>query len=288
MTSRFRAGLPSAQSWFRVGWSGEEIDMAGRVEGKIALVTGGAQGLGEAAARMLASEGARVVITDINLDGANHVARSINEMRKGAAIAIPHDVTSEGDWTRAFQQTELAFGGLHVLVNNAGIGLTKDLEDVTLEEWRHVHAIDLDGVFLGCKLALPLMAKTVKATGLGGSIVNISSISGIIAGHNMAAYNSAKAAVRHLSKSVALYCARKGYGIRSNSVHPVFIATPILDGLVKRFGRDEAYAKLGRQVPLGHIGEPDDIAYAVLYLASDESKFVTGAELKVDGGISAM
>ena len=262
--------------------------MPGRVEGKIALITGGAQGLGEAAARMLAREGARVVVTDVNIDGARAVAHSINEKHKGSAVAFPHDVTNGDDWLRVFDQTEQAFGGLHVLVNNAGIGLTKDLEDVTLEEWRRVHAIDLDGVFLGCKLALPLMAKTVKATGLGGSIVNISSISGIIAGHNMAAYNSAKAGVRHLSKSVALYCARKGYGIRSNSVHPVFIATPILDGLVQRFGKEQAYAKLGRQVPLGRIGEPDDIAYAVLYLASDESKFVTGAELKVDGGISAM
>jgi NAD(P)-dependent dehydrogenase (short-subunit alcohol dehydrogenase family) len=262
--------------------------MPGRVEGKIALVTGGAQGLGEAAVRMLAREGARVVITDINFDGAKKVAQSVNEKHKGSAVAFPHDVTSGDDWNRVFDQTERAFGGLHVLVNNAGIGLTKDLEDVTLEEWRRVHAIDLDGVFLGCKLVLPLMAKTVKATGLGGSIVNISSISGIIAGHNMAAYNSAKAGVRHLSKSVALYCARKGYGIRSNSVHPVFIATPILDDIVQRFGKEQAYAKLGRQVPLGHIGEPDDIAYAILYLASDESKFVTGAELKVDGGISAM
>jgi NAD(P)-dependent dehydrogenase (short-subunit alcohol dehydrogenase family) len=262
--------------------------MAGRVEGKVALITGGAQGLGEAAARMLAREGARVAITDVNLEGARKVAASINQTRDGAAIAAHHDVTSETEWAEALNETERAFGGLHVLVNNAGIGLTKDLEDVTLQEWRRVHAIDLDGVFLGCKLAIPLMARSVKETGLGGSIVNISSISGIIAGHNMAAYNSAKAAVRHLSKSVALYCARKGYGIRSNSVHPVFIATPILDPLVQRFGRDEAYAKLGRQVPLGHIGEPDDIAYAVLYLASDESKFVTGAELKVDGGISAM
>ena len=178
--------------------------MSGRVEGKIALVTGGAQGLGESASRMLAREGARVAITDINLDGARAVAASINAARKDSAIAIPHDVTSEGDWSRALGAVELAFGGLHVLVNNAGIGLTKDLEAITLEEWRHVHAIDLDGVFLGCKLALPLMARSVKETGLGGSIVNISSISGIIAGHNMAAYNSAKAAVRHLSKSVAL------------------------------------------------------------------------------------
>jgi NAD(P)-dependent dehydrogenase (short-subunit alcohol dehydrogenase family) len=262
--------------------------MTGRIAGKIALVTGGAQGLGEAAARMLAREGARVAITDVNIEGAQKVAKSINEKYPGAAIAVLHDVTQEAGWRNALEQVEKSFDGLHVLVNNAGIGLTKDFEEITSEEWRHVHAIDLDGVFLGCKLSLPLMAKTVKATGLGGSIVNISSISGIIAGHNMAAYNSAKAAVRHLSKSVALHCARKGYGIRSNSIHPVFIATPILDGLVQRFGREEAYAKLGRQVPLGHIGEPDDIAYAVLYLASDESKFVTGAELKVDGGISAM
>ena len=262
--------------------------MPGRVEGKVALVTGAAQGLGEATARMLAREGARVAVTDINEEGAIRVARALNAQRKDSAIAVSHDVTREDQWRNALDETERHFGGLHVLVNNAGIGLTKDFEAITLEEWRHVHAIDLDGVFLGCKLAIPLIARTVKASGLGGSIVNISSISGIIAGHNMAAYNSAKAAVRHLSKSVALHCAKRGYGIRSNSVHPVFIATPILDGLVDRLGRDEAYAKLGRQVPLGHIGEPDDIAYAVLYLASDESKFVTGAELKVDGGISAM
>jgi NAD(P)-dependent dehydrogenase (short-subunit alcohol dehydrogenase family) len=262
--------------------------MTGRVESKIALVTGAAQGLGEATARMLAREGAHVAVTDINFDGASKVAASLNAERNGSAIAFRHDVTREDEWRDALAETERRFGGLHVLVNNAGIGLTKDFESVTLEEWRRVHAIDLDGVFLGCKAAIPLMAKTVKASGLGGSIVNISSISGIIAGHNMAAYNSAKAAVRHLSKSVALHCAKRGYGIRCNSVHPVFIATPILDGLVERLGRDEAYAKLGRQVPLGHIGEPDDIAYAVLYLASDESKFVTGAELKVDGGISAM
>ncbi|HEY6578211.1 MAG TPA: SDR family oxidoreductase [Rhizomicrobium sp.] len=262
--------------------------MPGRVKGKIALVTGAAQGLGEATARMLAREGARVAITDINGEGAHRVAQAINARNEGAAIALSHDVTSEDQWIGAVAETERQFGGLHVLVNNAGIGLTRDLEAITIEEWRRVHAIDLDGVFLGCKRAIPLIARTVKATGLGGSIVNISSISGIIAGHNMAAYNSAKAAVRHLSKSVALHCAKRGYAIRCNSVHPVFIATPILNGLVERLGREEAYAKLGRQIPLGHIGEPDDIAYAVLYLASDESKFVTGAELKVDGGISAM
>jgi NAD(P)-dependent dehydrogenase (short-subunit alcohol dehydrogenase family) len=193
--------------------------MTGRVEGKIALITGGAQGLGEATARMLVREGCRVVITDVNEKGAQAVAASINAQYKGAAIAFRHDVTKEDEWIAAIAEAERAFGGLHILVNNAGIGLTKDLEAITLEEWRLVHAIDLDGVFLGCKHAVALIAKTAQATKLGGSIVNISSISGIIAGHNMAAYNSAKAAVRHLSKSVALYCARKGYNIRSNSVH---------------------------------------------------------------------
>ena len=262
--------------------------MTGRIEGKIALVTGAAQGLGEATARLFAREGARVAVTDINFAGVSTLAEALNAEYGGCALAIRHDVTREDQWADALAATKRHFGGLHVLVNNAGIGLTKDFETITLDEWRRVHAIDLDGVFLGCKQAIPLIARTVKETGQGGSIVNISSISGIIAGHNMAAYNSAKAAVRHLSKSVALHCAKKGYNIRCNSVHPVFIATPILDGLVERLGHEEAYAKLGRQVPLGHIGEPDDVAYAVLYLASDESKFVTGAELKIDGGISAM
>jgi NAD(P)-dependent dehydrogenase (short-subunit alcohol dehydrogenase family) len=262
--------------------------MAGRVEGKIALVTGAAQGLGEATARLLAREGARVAVTDVNAEGAAKVARLINGERNGAAVSIPHDVTKEDEWERALAETDRAFGGIHVLVNNAGIALTKEVVDITLEEWRRVHAIDLDGVFLGCKHAVPFIEKTVMATALGGSIVNISSISGIIASHNLTAYNSAKAAVRHLSKSVALYCARRGFGIRSNSIHPVFIATPILDELVKGRSKEDVYAKLGRQIPLGRIGEPDDVAYAVLYLASDESKFVTGAELKVDGGISAM
>src|SRR5690606_32852878 len=137
-------------------------------------------------------------------------------------------------------------GALHILVNSAGIGINKSVEDTTYEEWRRVHAVDLDSVFFGCKHAIAPIA----ASG-GGSIINISSISGIIAGHNMAAYNSAKAGVRLLSKSVALHCARKGYNIRCNSVHPVFIDTPILDSILTRHGREEGIAKLARQVPLG-------------------------------------
>ena len=255
----------------------------GRVDDKLALVTGAAQGLGEAIAVMLAAEGARVALTDINEQGAVAAAERINAETPGRAIAIAHDVTDPDQWSRALTTVEAEFGGLHILVNNAGIGSLASIEDETPDTWRKVHAVDLDSVFFGCKAALPLMA----ASG-GGSIVNISSISGIIAGHNMAAYNSAKAAVRHLSKSIALHCARAGNNVRSNSVHPVFVDTPILDGMVVDGDRDAALAKLGRQVPLGRVGKPDDVAYAVLYLASDESAFVTGTEIRVDGGISAM
>ncbi len=255
----------------------------GRVDKRIALVTGAAQGLGAAIATMLANEGAKVALSDINIDGARKVASGINRDHPDRAIAIEQDVTDEAEWQRVLQQVQSDFGGLNILVNNAGIGSIASVEDESYENWRHVHAVDLDSVFLGCKYAVPVIAESG-----GGSIINISSISGIIAGHNLAAYNSAKAAVRHLSKSVALHCARAGNNIRCNSVHPVFIDTPILDGMAKGGDRKAALQKLGRQIPIGRVGQPDDVAYAVLYLASDESTFVTGAELKVDGGISAM
>lgn len=255
----------------------------GRMTGKYAFITGAAQGLGAATARLMAREGAKVALTDLNLEGAGAVADEINAASPGAAFSYAHDVTLSDQWQAVLQQAERDLGGLNVLVNNAGIGCQRTVEDCTVEEWRRTHAIDLDGVFYGCKYALPIMRQHAP-----GAIVNISSIAGLIAGHNMAAYNSAKAAVWMLSKSVALHCARQGYNIRCNSVHPTFIKTPILDPLVQALGEEQAYAKLARQVPLGHLGEPDDVAYAVLFLASDESKFITGAELKIDGGISAM
>jgi NAD(P)-dependent dehydrogenase (short-subunit alcohol dehydrogenase family) len=255
----------------------------GRVANKIALVTGAAQGLGAAIASMLANQGAKVMLTDINAAGGAATAAMINASAPGSIDFLEQDVTQEGRWQEVLKATVERFGGLNILVNNAGIGSVGSVEDESLDGWHRVHAIDLDSVFLGCKYSIPHIA----ASG-GGSIVNISSISGIIAAHNLAAYNSAKAAVRHLSKSVALHCARSGNNIRCNSVHPVFIDTPILDGMIGGNSRESVLQKLGRQVPLGRVGQPDDVAYAVLYLASDESQFVTGSEIRVDGGISAM
>jgi len=256
----------------------------GRVDGKMALVTGGAQGLGAATAHMLAREGARVTVTDINDRGADAIAGEINAAHgAGTAFAFHHDVTDEARWQQVLDAASAAMGGLNVLVNNAGIGSLGSVEDEEYETFRKVMQVDVDSIFLGCKYAMKLMRPHAP-----GSIINISSIAGIIASHNYVAYNTAKAAVRHMSKSIALHGARNGGDIRCNSVHPTFIDTPILDGVKQMFGEEEALAKLSRQVPLGRVGEPDDIAHAVLYLASDESKFVTGAELKVDGGISAM
>jgi NAD(P)-dependent dehydrogenase (short-subunit alcohol dehydrogenase family) len=253
--------------------------MTGRVAGKVALVTGAASGLGLATARLLAREGARVALTDIDEAGVVAAAAAIGEN----ALALRHDVTDEARWPAVLDETVARFGALHILVNNAGIADSGTVEETTLEQWRKVHAVDLDSVFFGCKHGIARIA----ASG-GGSIVNISSIAGIVAGHNVAAYNSAKAAVRHLTKSVALHCARRGTNIRCNSVHPAFTDTPILDSLVGHLGKAEAHAKLARQIPLGRIGTPDDVAYGVLYLASDESRFMTGSELVLDGGISAM
>lgn len=256
--------------------------MTGRVAGKVALVTGASGGLGSATVRLLAAEGAKIVATDIAFDAAKALCEEIGP----AAIALNHDVTDEQRWIEVVAQAVETFGGLHILVNNAGIGTQGTVENTSLEDWRNLHAIDLDSVFLGCKHAIPAMRDCTSAEN-GGSIVNISSIAGIIAGHNMAAYNSAKAGVRHLSKSVALHCARKAPFIRCNSVHPVFIDTPILDDIARNAPREEMLEKLGRQVPLGRVGEPNDVGYGILYLASDESKFVTGSELLIDGGISA-
>lgn len=258
--------------------------MSERVGGKKALVTGAGQGLGAGTAELLARQGAQVLLTDKVETAVKERAEEINRaVGAQVAFAMGHDVTVEADWKDAVAAARELMGGLSVLVNNAGIVLTGSVEDLELEEWRHGMAVNCDGVFLGCKHALPLMREHQP-----GSIVNISSIAGLIAAGNFANYNASKAAVWLLSKSVALHCARKGWDIRCNSVHPTFIRTPILKHLIGNKDEETVMAKMARQVPLGRLGEPQDVAQAVLYLASDESRFVTGSELKVDGGISAM
>jgi NAD(P)-dependent dehydrogenase (short-subunit alcohol dehydrogenase family) len=258
--------------------------LSGRVAGKKALVTGGAQGLGAATAWALAREGAKVLVTDLNDEGAAQVATAINkECGTGIAFSLRHDVTREADWINVIEHAIKTLGGLSVLVNNAGIVITGTVEELTLEQWHRGMAVNSDSVFLGCKYALPLLRDNQPA-----SIVNIASIAGLIASHNFANYNASKAAVWLLSKSVALHCARQRWNIRCNSVHPAFIRTPILDDLVGSGDRDVVMMKLAKQVPIGRLGEPTDVANAVIYLASDESLFVTGSELKLDGGISAM
>jgi NAD(P)-dependent dehydrogenase (short-subunit alcohol dehydrogenase family) len=265
--------------------AGETARMTGRLQGKTALVTGAAQGLGAAIARRLADEGAQILLTDINESGAANIAAKINNNAGGRPVAFSacHDVAREKDWLQALSYAESCMGGLSVLVNNAGVVTTASVESLSLDQWHRDMSINLDSVFLGTKHALPLMRRSQP-----GSIVNISSIAALIASHNFASYNASKAGVWMLTKSVALHCARNGWDIRCNSVHPAFIRTPILEGLMGNGEPVEVLAKLRRQVPLGRLGEPDDVAHAVVYLASNESRFMTASELKLDGGISAM
>jgi NAD(P)-dependent dehydrogenase (short-subunit alcohol dehydrogenase family) len=247
--------------------------MGERLAGKKALVTGAAQGLGAAIAAMLAREGAKVALADLNLPGAQWVAASIDAECGADATAWPIVVADAAG----------AMGGLSVLVNNAGIAPTGSIESLPIEMWHKAMQVNVDSVFLGSRAALAVMR-----THQPGSIINISSIAGLIASHAFAGYNASKAAVWMLTKSIALHCAHEGLDIRCNSVHPTFIDTPLLDGLARPGQEQDIRPKLARQVPLGRIGQPDDVAYAVVYLASDESRMMTGSELKLDGGISAM
>ncbi len=259
--------------------------MSERLAGKKAFITGGASGLGVAIARMFVEQGAQVAITDIDLPGASKIAAELNSIRQGSASAFAHDVAREDQWISALEQANEAMGGISILVNNAGIGVMASVEDESLDNFKRVMDVDVDSVFLGCKHAMKYLRQNQP-----GSIINMSSIAGLYAAGSMAAYNAAKAAVWLLSKSVALHCASSGYEIRSNSIHPVFIRTPILDGISEALGIEsdaERDKMLARGIPMGRIGEPEDVAYAAVFLASDESKFITGIELKIDGGMSA-
>lgn len=259
-----------------------------RLVDKTALISGAASGIGLACATLFASEGAVVVATDIDEARLTQAATAI----AGTVVARTLDVRVEGDWQRVMGEIIETRGRLDVLINNAGItGFVPpmgphDPEHASLEAWHAVHATNLDGVFLGCKHAITAMK---PPRGRGGSIINISSRSGMVGVSRAAAYASSKAGVRNHTKSVALYCAEMGYGIRCNSIHPGAILTPMWDPMLGDTpeSRAAAIAGFAAEVPLGRMGDPTDVAAMALFLASEESRYVTGAEFVVDGGILA-
>lgn len=259
--------------------------MAHRLAGKIALITGAAQGIGEACAVLFAKEGAFVFVTDINDDLGAKIAHGIGSTAKYLHL----DVQNENDWDIAMQQIIKEKKHLDILVNNAGItgfqeGFgVQDPENATLESWRKIHAVNSEGTFLGCKYAI----RAMKISG-SGSIINISSRSGLVGIPGAAAYAASKAAVRNHTKTVALYCCQQGYPIRCNSIHPAAILTPMWEPMLGTGpDREIRMAAIEKDIPMQKMGTADDVANAVLFLASDESKYITGIELTVDGGILA-
>ena len=255
-----------------------------RLKDKIALITGAARGIGEACARLFAKEGARVVLTDINDGLGQQVAQEI-----GISAFYKHlDVGQESQWQTIISWMKSEFGCFDILINNAAVtGINSNFgsqnpEYCSLESWREIHKVNLDSVFLGCKYGIGLM-KLKKS----GSIINISSRSGIVGVPHMAPYASSKAAVRNHTKTVALYCAEMGYNIRCNSIHPAAIQTVMWDEMLPDDDRNAARLRIIDGIPIKRMGTPEDVAYAALYLASDESSYTTGSELILDGGILA-
>lgn len=257
--------------------------MKGRMENKVVLVTGGAAGIGLASAEACAREGASVIISDVNVAAGNEQAERLTE--QGLQVEFKkQDVTSEEVWISTVDEIVSQYGKLDVLVNNAGIAKIMPIEQETLEGWRRTQAINMEGVFLGTREAIRVMK------GQGGSIVNISSIEGIIGEPLVPAYNASKGGVRTFTKSVALHCAKEGYGIRVNSVHPGYVGTALFEVGLADLPPEEAEAfqlDLISRIPLGRFAEPVEIANTVVFLASDESSYMTGSELVVDGGYTA-
>jgi len=261
---------------------------AGRVAGKRILVTGGAGGLGAACARRLSEEGALVIIADLLNDAGEQLAQEIGVHYRRL------DVSSEEEWSALSVGLRRDFGGLDGLVNNAGIANSnagEDVESMALEDLHRIFAVNVDGTVLGCKYCIPLMVGDAS-DGVRGSIVNLSSIAALIPASFLVAYGASKATVAHITRSVAMHCAERGYGIRCNSLHPGIVRTDMMNGIIDRVGRernlgaDQAGAVFEAQVPLGCPQEPEDIANAALFLLSDESRFITGTQLIVDGGMT--
>ena len=255
----------------------------GELDGRVALVTGASRGIGAETARALASAGAKVVVTDL--------AEPVDVAHEIGGLSRAQDVTNEQAWAETITFIKAQAGGLDILVNNAGLFLMKPLADTTLEEWRRLHAVNVEGVFLGTKAAIPLLAERAAKWKGGTAIINLSSVAGLVGAAGAACYNASKGAVRLFTKGVALEVA--GAGIRVNSVHPGIIETKMGDEVVSGFsalggmGENEARAQAAQIHPLGHMGQPRNIADAIVFLASDRAAFMTGSELVVDGGLTA-
>ena len=250
---------------------------AGRLAGKAILITGGASGIGFATTQRALEEGARVAIADIDVAAGERVAAETPGVH-----FVRLDVTSEASWEAAMANAREHVGALDGVVNSAGIFLVGDVESISLDDWHRTQAINVDGVFLGCRYGVRAMKER------GGSIVNMSSVSGLVGGDNVVAYNASKGAVRLLTKSVALHCAKRKYGIRCNSVHPTFVDTPMFQSSLQRAREPERIrTALLAQVPLGRPAQAREIGDLIVYLLSDESAFVTGAEMVIDGGLTA-
>lgn len=255
--------------------------MSDRVGGKVALVTGGGSGIGRASSLTLAREGAAVVVTDLNAESAAETAALIAEAG-GKARSMAQDTTDEAVWQAVIASIRETEGRLDIVLNNAGVsGGGTLLKDTTLEHWRAVNSANVEGVYLGTKYGIALM----EEGGIGGSIINISSIYGKVGAIGAVSYSASKGAVCVFSKGAALECGAAGNGVRVNTIHPGFIFTGMTEG---RLQRDKFRDWALKRTPIGRIGEPQDIANGVLYLASDESSFVTGAELVIDGGFLAV
>ena len=257
----------------------------GRLEGKVAIIAGSAEGIGKATARVFAREGAKVVVADINTEKGRATAEEIKTAGH-EALFVPLNVTSEESWQALIDTTLQTYGKLSVMVNNAGISMARDIEETTLEDWNRIMNVNATGVFLGTRYAIGAMKQNAREC---CSIINRSSIDGQIAEPGLFAYCASKGAVTILTKSAALACGAKGYNIRVNSVHPGYVHTALTEEEARGYGMEPAayFEKVGKQHPLGRIGMPEDIAYMDLFLASDESSWATGAEFVVDGGWTA-
>jgi len=256
----------------------------GRLDGKVAMVTGGALGIGEGTSLLFAKEGAKIVVADIAQEAGQRLVEQIRE-NGGDASFVKLDVSKEDEWKKAMELVIKIYGKINVVVNNAGVSLGKNIEETTLEEWNWLMGINATGVFLGTKYAIQHM----KNNGENCSIINRSSIDGQVAEAGLFAYCASKGAVTSLTKAAALHCGEQRYKIRVNSVHPAYVHTALTEKEAEDSGltKEEYFAKVAALHPIGYIGKPIDIAYADVYLASDESLFVTGAELTIDGGWTA-